>query len=96
VTTVTADPGDAGLLTLRAVRALQTADVLVYDDDIAPAILDFSRREAQRIAVAPWRPGIADLMEKLAADGKRVVRLVSEPHRAPRADASRAAQVASR
>jgi uroporphyrin-III C-methyltransferase/precorrin-2 dehydrogenase/sirohydrochlorin ferrochelatase len=74
---IVVDPDDAGLLTLRAVRALQTADVLVYDDDIASTILDFARREAQRIAVAPWRMGLAELTGSLAADGKRVVRLTS-------------------
>lgn len=85
VTTVTADPDDAGLLTLRTVRALQTADVLVHDDDIASGILDFTRREAQRITVAPWRAGIAELMSSLADDGKRVVRLVSLRHATSRA-----------
>jgi uroporphyrin-III C-methyltransferase/precorrin-2 dehydrogenase/sirohydrochlorin ferrochelatase len=81
IATIVVDPDDAGLLTLRAVRALQTADVLVYDDDIASTILDFARREAQRIAVAPWRTGLAELTASLAADGKCVVRLLS-PRRA--------------
>jgi uroporphyrin-III C-methyltransferase/precorrin-2 dehydrogenase/sirohydrochlorin ferrochelatase len=92
VTTVTADPDDAGLLTLRTVRTLQTADVLIHDDEIAPVILDFARREAQRVAVAPWQPGIDELMNRLAADGKRVVRLAGAMP--PRADASRAAVAA--
>jgi uroporphyrin-III C-methyltransferase/precorrin-2 dehydrogenase/sirohydrochlorin ferrochelatase len=94
VTTVEAHPDDAGLLTLRTVRALQTADVLIHDEAMRPAILDFARREAQRIAVAPWQPGIDELMDGLAADGKRVVRLVTATPNAPRADASRAAVVA--
>jgi uroporphyrin-III C-methyltransferase/precorrin-2 dehydrogenase/sirohydrochlorin ferrochelatase len=92
VITVEADPDDAGLLTLRTVRTLQTADVLIHDDEIAPVILDFARREAQRIAIAPWQPGIDELMDRLAADGKRVVRLAGAMP--PRADASRAAAVA--
>lgn len=48
---VGAGPGDPELLTLRAVRALQTADVILYDDLVSPGVLDFARREAQRINV---------------------------------------------
>ena len=44
-------PGDADLLTMRAVRALQSADVILFDDLVAPAVLDLARREAQRINV---------------------------------------------
>ena len=47
VTLVGAGPGDPELLTLRAVRALQEADVILIDNLVAPAILDFARREAQ-------------------------------------------------
>src|SRR5579862_1690413 len=44
---VGAGPGDPELLTLRAVRALQSADVILFDDLVAPDILDFARREAK-------------------------------------------------
>ena len=48
---VGAGPGDPELLTLRAVRALQSADVILFDDLVAPAILDFARREAKKMLV---------------------------------------------
>lgn len=48
---VGAGPGDPELLTLRAVRALQTADIVLYDDLVSAGVLDLSRREAQRINV---------------------------------------------
>ncbi|MBX3553155.1 MAG: hypothetical protein KF697_11930, partial [Pseudolabrys sp.] len=67
------------------------ADVLVHDDAIGSEILDFARREAQRIPVAPSRVGVAALMNGLAADGKRIVRLISDPRAASRARATRAA-----
>ena len=91
VTTVSTDPADAGLLTLQTVRALQSADVLVHDDAIGSEILDFARREAQRIPVAPCRTDTTALMNGLAADGKRIVRLISDPRTASRARATRAA-----
>ncbi len=51
VTLVGAGPGDPELLTLRAVRALQSADIILIDDLVAPAILDFARREAKKMMV---------------------------------------------
>jgi uroporphyrin-III C-methyltransferase/precorrin-2 dehydrogenase/sirohydrochlorin ferrochelatase len=39
------------LLTLRAVRALQSADVILFDDLVAPDVLDFARREAKKMLV---------------------------------------------
>ena len=48
VTLVGAGPGDPELLTLRAVRALQSADVILFDDLVSPDMLDFARREARR------------------------------------------------
>ena len=51
VTFVGAGPGDPELLTLRAVRALQSADVILIDDLVAPDILDFARREARKMLV---------------------------------------------
>jgi len=82
VTLVGAGPGDPELLTLRAVRALQEADVILVDNLVAPAILDFARREAKRMMVGKTGFGpsckqdeINALMVALARAGKRVVRL---------------------
>ncbi len=82
VTLVGAGPGDPELLTLRAVRALQSADIILIDDLVAPAILDFARREAKKMLVgktghAPSckQEEINALMVTLAKAGKRVVRL---------------------
>jgi uroporphyrin-III C-methyltransferase / precorrin-2 dehydrogenase / sirohydrochlorin ferrochelatase len=79
---VGAGPGDPELLTLAAVRALRLADVILYDDLVAPEILDFARREAQRMLVGKTghRPScrqrdINALMIRLARAGRRVVRL---------------------
>jgi len=82
VTLVGAGPGDAGLLTLNAVRALQAADVILFDDLVSQEVLDLARREARRMLVGKWggrascrQEGINTLMVKLARQGKRVVRL---------------------
>ena len=82
VTLVGAGPGDPELLTLRAVRALQSADVILIDDLVAPEILDFARREAKKMLIGKTGHGpsckqeeINALMVTLARAGKRVVRL---------------------
>ena len=82
VTLVGAGPGDPELLTLRAVRALQSADIILIDDLVAPEILDFARREAKKMMVGKTGAGpsckqdeINALMVMLARAGKRVVRL---------------------
>ncbi|MEM7569280.1 MAG: siroheme synthase CysG [Pseudomonadota bacterium] len=84
VTLVGAGPGDAELLTLKAVRALQSADVILFDDLISPDVLELARREAKRMLVGKrgHRPScrqedINDLMMRLAKQGKHVVRLKS-------------------
>ena len=80
ITLVGAGPGDPELLTLRAVRALQSADVILIDDLVAPEFLDFARREATKMLIgstghfAPGRPDdISTTMTTLAKSGKRVV-----------------------
>jgi uroporphyrin-III C-methyltransferase / precorrin-2 dehydrogenase / sirohydrochlorin ferrochelatase len=82
VTLVGAGPGDPELLTLRAVRALQSADVILYDDLVSTEVLDFARRESRKMLVGKTGHGpscrqndINTLMVSLARSGKRVVRL---------------------
>jgi uroporphyrin-III C-methyltransferase/precorrin-2 dehydrogenase/sirohydrochlorin ferrochelatase len=79
---VGAGPGDPELLTLRAVRALQSADVILFDDLVSRDVLDFARREARKLLVGKTGFGpsckqddINTLMVSLAMQGKRVVRL---------------------
>ena len=82
VTLVGAGPGDPELLTLRAVRALQSADVILFDDLVSREVMDFARREARKMLVGKTGFGpsctqedINGLMVSLAKQGKRVVRL---------------------
>jgi uroporphyrin-III C-methyltransferase / precorrin-2 dehydrogenase / sirohydrochlorin ferrochelatase len=82
VTLVGAGPGDPELLTLRAVRALKSADVILFDDLVSRDVLDFARREAKKMLVGKTGFGpsckqddINRLMVGLAKQGKRVVRL---------------------
>jgi uroporphyrin-III C-methyltransferase/precorrin-2 dehydrogenase/sirohydrochlorin ferrochelatase len=84
VTLVGAGPGDAELLTLKALRSLRNADVILYDDLVAPEILDYARREARTMLVGKTGHGpscrqddINALMVQLAKSGKQVVRLKS-------------------
>lgn len=84
VTFVGAGPGDGELLTLKAVRALQAADVILFDDLVSDEVLELARREAKRIPVGKraGRPTcrqdeINDMMVSLAKAGRRVVRLKS-------------------
>ena len=79
---VGAGPGDPELLTLKALRALQDADLILHDRLVPQAILDLARRDAARICVgkAPGSIGstqaeINDLLIEHALLGKRVVRL---------------------
>jgi uroporphyrin-III C-methyltransferase / precorrin-2 dehydrogenase / sirohydrochlorin ferrochelatase len=82
VTLVGAGPGDPELLTLKALRALQDADLILHDRLVPQAILDLARRDAARICVgkAPGSIGstqseINALLVEHALLGKRVVRL---------------------
>jgi uroporphyrin-III C-methyltransferase / precorrin-2 dehydrogenase / sirohydrochlorin ferrochelatase len=82
VVLVGAGPGNPELLTLRAVRALQSADVILFDDLVAPDVLDFARREAKKMLVGKTgykascrQDDINALMISLARAGRHVVRL---------------------
>jgi uroporphyrin-III C-methyltransferase/precorrin-2 dehydrogenase/sirohydrochlorin ferrochelatase len=82
VTLVGAGPGDPDLLTVKALRALQDADVIFYDDLVPSEILDRARRDASLMSVGRriGKPGIGQdainrLMIEAAQSGKRAVRL---------------------
>lgn len=84
VSLVGAGPGAEDLLTLRAQRALQAADVILYDRLVPEAVVAMGRRDAARIDVGKARGGRAIAQEEInaalvrhAQEGKRVVRLKS-------------------
>lgn len=84
VTLVGAGPGAAELLTLKAVRALQAADVILFDDLVSDEVLDLARREAKRMLVGKRggrtscrQEDINATMLALARQGRNVVRLKS-------------------
>ena len=84
VTLVGAGPGDADLLTIKAVRALQSADVILFDDLVSSEVLELARREAKRMLVGKRaqrescaQDEINEMMLTLARQGKHVVRLKS-------------------
>jgi len=82
VTLVGAGPGDPDLLTIKALRALQDADIVFYDELVSPEILDRARRDASRVPVGRrvGKPGIGQdainrLLIEAAKSGQRAVRL---------------------
>src|SRR5450759_5502252 len=82
VTLVGAGPGDPDLLTIKALRALQDADIVFYDELVSSEILDRARRDASRVPVGRrvGKPGIGQdainrLLIEAAKSGQRAVRL---------------------
>lgn len=82
VTLVGAGPGDPDLLTVKALRALQDADIVFYDELVTPEVLDRARRDAARVPVGRrvGKPGIGQdninkLLIEAAQAGQRAVRL---------------------
>ena len=70
--------GEAGSVTLNAIRIIQSADVIVHNDLASSEVLEFCRREARTIQVAGLAANsVEKLLSKLVAEGQRVVRLVS-------------------
>ncbi|GGD44127.1 siroheme synthase CysG [Pseudoxanthomonas indica] len=82
VVLVGAGPGDPGLLTLHALRAINEADVILHDRLVSDEVLQLARRDAQRIEVGKSaghhsvrQEAIHELMLEHARAGRRVVRL---------------------
>lgn len=82
LTLVGAGPGDAGLLTLKGLRVLQNADVVLYDHLVSEEVLDLVRRDADKICVGKRANSHSvsqeetnALIVKFARQGKKVVRL---------------------
>ncbi|WP_298736005.1 siroheme synthase CysG [uncultured Psychrobacter sp.] len=79
---VGAGPGDPELLTFKALRLMQQADIVFYDALVSPQVLDLCRRDADKVYVGKKRSnhavaqlGINELLINEAKEGRRVVRL---------------------
>lgn len=79
---VGAGPGDPGLVTIRAQQLIGQADVVLYDRLVSPAVLDYARKEAERVDVGKTagrksltQEQINELLVRKTREGKRVCRL---------------------
>lgn len=79
---VGAGPGDAGLLTLRGLQAIQQADVVFYDNLVTPEVRELVRRDAETICVGKSASGVSvpqqeinRMLVEAAKEGKTVIRL---------------------
>lgn len=79
---VGAGPGDPELLTFKALRLMQQADIVYYDALVSPQVLDLCRRDSDKVFVGKKRSnhtvaqlGINELLVNSAKEGRRVVRL---------------------
>ena len=70
-------PGEADLVTLRALRLLGEADVVVHEASESPAVLELARRDASRLLVT--QADAVDQVAALAAQGRKLVRLSPRP-----------------
>jgi uroporphyrin-III C-methyltransferase / precorrin-2 dehydrogenase / sirohydrochlorin ferrochelatase len=77
VTEIAIGSDDPELLALRSVRAMQMADVILFNKSVAPAILHLGRREAAKICLASDGQDHESVTEKLRAEGKSIVVLKS-------------------
>jgi uroporphyrin-III C-methyltransferase/precorrin-2 dehydrogenase/sirohydrochlorin ferrochelatase len=72
-------PGDPDLLTFRALRVMQAADLVLHDDALGPRLLDYIRRDAERVALAPASSGAdasAEVLTMIAARARAGARVV--------------------
>jgi uroporphyrin-III C-methyltransferase/precorrin-2 dehydrogenase/sirohydrochlorin ferrochelatase len=74
---IDAGPGDPDLMTLRAVRTLQSADIILFDPSVSPDILEFARREAKKMLVSNEWDNAGGALIGLAKTGRRVVRIAA-------------------
>ena len=89
ITVISPVPRDPEFLTLGAVRALATADVLLLHSDVAHGVLEFARREAERICVRGLSArAIRDDVSRLTSAGKRLVLLSDRKYRINRQTSS--------
>ncbi len=75
---VDGNPGDPDLLTFRALRLMQQADLVLYDQLTAPTVLELTRRDAERMAINRTNTP-QSLVQELALQDQRVLLLIGDP-----------------
>jgi precorrin-2 dehydrogenase / sirohydrochlorin ferrochelatase len=79
VIVVEARHADPGLLTLKALRAMNLADLLVCDEQVSPAVVQLARRDAHRVAAPDDEQGLTTMLMESAKAGSCVVHLSAGP-----------------